>query len=181
MKQIPVINKLLLMIFMLCPLTNYAQKNTIKIDIPMKKGKINYEADYTANKGLIKAELYNRATKWFLKTFPGQQKGSTFNKETGMVSGTGIFKVITSASGNYYWLRFNVDITVSDTGYTFRAYNYYEKPIETGITNDYSKIEYRWWDYRRGHPWSVEDTRLFIGLNTSSLQLLASFKADLGK
>ena len=177
----PVIKKLLLIIFMLCPLANYAQKDTIKIDIPMKKGKINYEESYTATKGLTKAELYNRASKWFLKTFPGQQKGSTFNKETGAVNGTGIFKVITSTSGNYYWLRFNVDITVSDTGCTLRAYNYYEKPIETGITNDYSKIEYRWWDYRQGHPWSAEDTKLFTGLNANSLQLIASFKADLDK
>ena len=70
---------------------------------------------------------------------------------------------------------------MTDTGYTYRAYNYYEKPIEKGITNEYSKIEYRWWDYRQGHPWSVEDKRLFTGLNNNSLTLLASLKNIMDK
>lgn len=178
MKQIPVINKLLLILLMLIPLANYAQKDTIKIDIPMKKGKIFYEETVTA-KTAGKTELYNNASQWFLKTFPDQQKSSVFNKDAGTISGTGIFKVITSASGNYYWLRFKIEITVSDTGYTLNTHDYYEKPIEAGITNDYSKISYRWWDYRQGHPWSAEDTKLFTGLHSNSLQLLASFKAAL--
>lgn len=179
MQQIPVIGKLLFALLMLVPVVNYAQTDAAKIDIPMKKGKINYEKAYIANKGLNKTELYNRAAKWFQKVFPDQQGKSTTNKESGEINGTGKFKVITSASGNYYWLRFNVDIVVSDTGYTFSTYNYYEKPIEPGITNDYSKIEYRWWDYRQGHPWSVEDEKLFTGLNSSTLTLMGSFKANM--
>jgi hypothetical protein len=179
MKQIPVIGKLLCALLILVPVVNYAQTDTAKIDIPMKKGKINYEKAYIANKGVNKAELYKRAEKWFQKVFPDQPGNSTANKETGVINGTGKFKVITSTSGNYYWLKFNVDIVVSDTGYTFNTYNYYEKPIETGITNDYSKIEYRWWDYRQGHPWSVEDKKLFTGLNSSTLTLMGSFKANM--
>jgi hypothetical protein len=180
MQQIPVIGKLLFALFlMLVPLVNYAQTDAAKIYIPMKKGKINYEKAYIANKGINKAELYNRAEKWFQKVFPDQPGNSAANKETGEINGIGKFKIITSASGNYYWLRFNVDIVVSDTGYTFSTYNYYEKPIEPGITNDYSKIEYRWWDYRQGHPWSAEDEKLFTGLNSSTLTLMGSFKADM--
>lgn len=146
----------------------------------MKNGKVNYESISKNIAG--KVELFKRASTWFTTVFPDQSESKTvIDQQAGTINGFGLFKVVTSDSGNYYWLKFNVTIAVSDTGYTYRAYNYYEKPIEKGITNEYSKIGYRWWDYRQGHPWSVEDKRLFTGLNNNSRTLLASFKTIMDK
>ncbi len=60
-----------------------------------------------------------------------------------------------------YDIRF--DWTLSNG--TLQLTNFFEKPVKPGITNDWSKIEYRWWDYRRGHPWSPEDSILFTNLD----------------
>jgi type 1 glutamine amidotransferase len=87
------------------------------------------------------------------------------------LAGTGQFKVATK-SGHYYWLRFDWTASVNDGQYSLCLTHYYEKPIEPGISNDYSKIEYRWWDFRQGHPWSAEDSSLFAGLNAASLNLM---------
>ena len=45
-----------------------------------------------------------------------------------------------------------------------------------GVTNDYSKIEYRWWDFRKGKPWNKEDEALFKGINYQTLSVIDSFK-----
>ncbi|SIR42306.1 protein of unknown function [Mucilaginibacter lappiensis] len=162
------------------PSVVWAQTDTTKIDIPMKNGKVNYES--TSKNIAVKSELFQRASKWFGMVFPNQSEGNAvIDQQAGTINGIGLFKVVTSDSGNYYWLKFNVTITVTDTGYIYRAYNYYEKPVEKGITNEYSKIEYRWWDYRRGHPWSAEDKKLFTGLNNNSRTLLASLKTIMDK
>jgi hypothetical protein len=76
-------------------------------------------------------------------------------------------------------IKFNFAITITDSNYSFRAYNYYERPIEKGVTNEYSKIEYRWWDFRQGKPWSSEDLALFKGLNARTLSLMASLEKDM--
>ena len=146
----------------------------------MKNGKVDYED--TSKNIAGKAELFQRASKWFNTVFPDQSESKVVvDQQDGTINGLGLFKIVTSDSGNYYWLKFNVTIVVTNTGYTYRAYNYYEKPIEKGITNEYSKIEYRWWDYSQGHPWSAEDKRLFIGLSNNSRTLLASLKTIMDK
>jgi hypothetical protein len=169
---------LLFTLYMLIPLANYAQQDTAKISIPMKNGKINYEQGFTTNKG--KDEVFVRAEKWFAKTFPDEPpKLYSSDKNTGEIKGIGMFKVITSTTGNYYWLKFDVNIRVAESGYTIVTNNYYEKPIEKGISNEYSKISYRWWDYRQGHPWSVEDKKLFTELDQNTLQLISSLKQSI--
>jgi uncharacterized protein len=80
------------------------------------------------------------------------------------MAGTDSFKVMTGNGANYFRIRFHYLIRATDSGYTYQTTDYYEKPIEKGITNDYSKIEYRWWDFRQGHPWSSEDEPLFRGI-----------------
>ncbi len=56
---------------------------------------------------------------------------------------------------------------VADGHYTFKATHVYEKPVGMGSTSEYSKIEYRTWDNRLGHPWSPEDHRLINGLDST--------------
>ncbi|GAA3992047.1 DUF4468 domain-containing protein [Mucilaginibacter dorajii] len=171
-----VIFKLLFIIaWMLLPLVNYAQQDTSTIHLPMKNGKITYEQSYPTNKS--RDEVFSLAEQWFAQTFPDEpQNLYSADKKGGQIKGVGMFKVITSSTGNYYWLKFDVTILITDGGYTITTGNYFEKPIERGISNEYSKISYRWWDYRQGHPWSVEDKALFAGLNQSTLQIIASLK-----
>jgi Domain of unknown function (DUF4468) with TBP-like fold len=162
-------------------LTN-AQSDTSRIHIPMKNGIVFYEKTYILDNSLKKDELYSRALLWFTTTFGDSEKTiKTSDKDAGTLIATGAFKVITSESGNYYWLKPVIDITVKDGNCIFRAYDYYEKPIEKGITNDYSKIEYRWWDFRKGKSWSSEDQRLFEGLDQNTLFLMASLEKTLTK
>jgi hypothetical protein len=155
---------------------------TVKIDIPMKKGKAYYEKSYRVNENLQQDELYKRALKWFKQDFPNTQKiNISADKTTGEISGTGIFKIITSSTGNYYFMRFAINIKVYNGGYTYTADKFYEKPIESGVSNEYSKIEYRWWDYRQGKPWSAEDETLFKGIASNEIALMASLEDEMNK
>jgi type 1 glutamine amidotransferase len=149
--------------------------------IPMKHGLVNYEESYTLSAGTPKAELTGKLRQQLMTrhltikaaTIPAATTpyaGST-SASIDSLTGTGQFKVATQ-SGHYYWLRFYWTASVSDGQYSLCLTHYYEKPIEPGISNDYSKIEYRWWDFRQGHPWSAGDSSLFAGLNAASLNLM---------
>ncbi len=148
----------------------------------MKKNLIWYESSYGLNTGLQKQDGFKNAVNWFKDTF-GNTGGNliTADATTGEITGTGNFKVRTSQTGNYYWLRFQVHISLSDTGYTFRAYNVYEKPVEKGISNEFSKLEYRWWDFRQGHPWSGEDSVLFRRMDSTMNLLMITLQNKIGK
>ena len=86
--------------------------------------------------------------------------------------GTGNFMIIFRDPGKQYFIRFNWVVTVHDSGYAFTATHFYEKPAGLGTTTEYSKIEYRWWDFRHGHPWAVTDSPLFAGLAGRMTELL---------
>ncbi|MDB5127341.1 hypothetical protein [Mucilaginibacter sp.] len=167
--------QLFVMLLLLVPLVNYAQTDTAKLNMPLKKGKINYEETVTVSSKSSEIAARNKAIQWLVKQFPNN-KVALLKKRTGAISGEGTFKVNVNPSGNYFWLKFKVDIAVADGAYTLNVYDFYEKPIEKGVSNEYSKIGYRWWDYSQGHPWSAEDKPLFIGLDKNSRALLASFK-----
>jgi hypothetical protein len=159
-----------------------AQTNNTGIPIPMKNGIVFYEKEFTVNNTLAKDKLYNKAYTWFNKTFQGEEKNIKIaDKKSARLVATGAFKVIVNDNGNYYWLKPVIDITIKDGGYIFQAYDYYEKPIEKGITNDYSKIEYRWRDFRKGKPWSSEDQKLFEGLDQNTLAMMSSLEKDMTK
>jgi len=150
---------------------------TSKIDIPMKKGKVYYEKSYNLSDSTQQNELFKRAEKWFKQDFPNTQKIKlSADKTTGEITGTGIFKILTSNTGNYYFMRFAIAIKVYNGGYTYTAGQFYEKPIESGISNEYSKIEYRWLDYRQGKPWSKEDETLFKGIASNETALMTSLE-----
>jgi hypothetical protein len=88
------------------------------------------------------------------------------NIESGhSMKGTILFKVDIPQTGNYFWLKATVFIFPVNNSLALQVRDFYEKPIEKGVSNDYSKIEYRWWDFRHARPWSNEDESLFIGLD----------------
>jgi hypothetical protein len=167
--------QLFVLLLLFVPLANYAQGGTPDLDIPMKQGKINYEQTVIVNNKSSEIAARNKAIQWLVKQF-SNSKVALLKKMTGTVSGEGIFKIPVNPNGNYFWLKFKINIAVTDGAYTLNIYDFYEKPIEKGISNEYSKIGYRWWDYSQGHPWSAEDKPLFIGLDKNSRALLASFK-----
>lgn len=146
--------------------------------IPMKDGIIHYAKQYTLRQNVPAAEivrLMRLAADRPIPGFPGSKLTIvSADKDAGSLSGTGLFKVITSGSGNHYYVKFDWSVKASDGHYSLNTYHYYEKPIVRGISNDYSKIEYRWWDNRRGHPWSPEDRRLFEGLDSATVSLFNS-------
>jgi type 1 glutamine amidotransferase len=169
------LKKLFILTLILVPFIGVAQNKT-PIPIPMKNGIIWYQKSYPIKKDLKRPELTKIAMSWFKDNFPNENMTADNSQE---LEGTCIFKIATGASGNYYWLKFKLTITPSDSSYIFRAYNVYEKPIERGITNEYSKLEYRWWDFRNGKPWSADDEPLFKGLDADMNTLMASLEKQI--
>lgn len=154
-----------------------AQENSTGIPIPMKNGIVFYEKTFRLNKPVSKIDLLTRIEKWFKTSFPSSKEKITINTATGTVSSKGLLKVVTDdAAGHYYWIKPMISILVKGDSCLFQSYNYYEKPIMPGITNDYSKIEYRWWDFRKGKPWNKEDEVLFKGIDHQTLEMIDSFE-----
>lgn len=143
---------------------SWSQSHDSAIVLPMKNGKIFYEKEY-AKAGLTRDQLYTKALQWCRnsKGEPGEDVVFAKDKE-GNISGNIVFKVIVSDSGHYYWIKPSFHIAVNDTTCILEITDFYEKPIEPGISNEYSKLEYRWRDFRKGKPWSTEDQRLFTGI-----------------
>ncbi|PUZ27565.1 hypothetical protein GA0116948_103150 [Chitinophaga costaii] len=164
--------KLTLLLLVLAPLLVRAQKEAPPVPIPMKNNLVWYEKNDTVP-GLSADSIAARAARWLHDSFPEANETLKISSSE-YLQGTGSFRVTTSDDGHYYWLKFIIDIVVTPNKYTAQFYQYYEKPVEPGITNDWSKIGYRWWDYCQGKPWSVEDKTLFRGLHTQSLALLES-------
>jgi hypothetical protein len=172
---------MLLLFYMSLPFMAGAQANTDSIPIPLKNGLIVYEKVYAVNNNTSKTELFNKAMQWLQTSYPEFKDNIQADKNTGVITGRGIFKVVVSESGNYYWLRPVITIKVNDGFYSYQAYSFYEKPIEKGITNDWSKIEYRWRDFRKGKPWSPEDYTLFKGLNENALAMMDALEKEMNK
>ena len=169
-----------LFLALLISLMETAQQDSIPI--PMKNGIVFYEKADTINFKGKKEQAAVRALQWFGKSFGSVQDGlKVADVKKGDIEGTGIFKVPVSESGNYFWVQMQVKITVQENGYLFQAFDYYEKPIEKGVSNEYSKIEYRWRDFRKGKPWSSEDQKLFEGIHSNTLAIMNSLKKEMNK
>ncbi|WP_162852803.1 ThuA domain-containing protein [Dinghuibacter silviterrae] len=131
--------------------------------------------DYSYEKVIPSSLGFDRARQWLAGGLPDSGSSLiTADRAAGRLSGTGTFRVATGDSGNYYQVTFDIDIRVTDSNYSFHASHFYEKPVEKGITNAFSKIEYRWWDYWHGHPWSSEDSALFKGIDRNISAFTAS-------
>lgn len=159
------------------PLDAIRRAGSPLVPIPMRNRIVDYEKTFERESGGSREESFERAKEWFSKAAPGiSTKLDYADREAGKLTGKGSFKVVTANNGNYYELRFDISIKITDSNCSFSTNHYYEKPVEKGISNDYSKIEYRWWDYRQGKPWSAEDSLLFAGLDSNSRALRAGFE-----
>lgn len=171
----------LIFICLLLPLATIAQKREPKVMLPVIQGKIVYDSTYTSTGKTTEAEVLAKATKWFKTefTFPGSGL-TAIDKPNRRVSGTGIFKIPVSDDGHYYWMRADISVQHTDIGYRIVLTNVYEKPVEPGISNEYSKLEYRWRDYKDGKPWSAEDDNLFTGFVAALGKMQKSLQTNLG-
>jgi type 1 glutamine amidotransferase len=88
-------------------------------------------------------------------------------------------KGYTGAPGRHFRVKFRLGIRVTDSGYVMTCSHFSEKILDKGITPDFTKIEYRWWDYKNGNPWCAADQALFINLHNHIGNLLASFREDI--
>ena len=174
--------KLLFIFLLLSSSGSFAQSNDGQVMMQMRDGKIYFDNTYTLEADLKKEDLFNKALNWFKNSFPYPDKNISIADSTkGEINGTGIFKIITSNSGHYYWIRFAINIIVHNATYELKAFDFYEKPVESGISNEYSKIEYRWWDFRQGKPWSAEDKILFKGLDEDINSMLLTLEEKMSK
>ncbi|AYL95691.1 hypothetical protein [Mucilaginibacter celer] len=173
------IRKLLIVSLLLKPFISIAQgNNTSPILLQMRNGKVYFDNVYALNPTFKKADLYNKAQNWF----KGEEKAiTTANEKKGEIIGTYTTRVNIGTTGNYYFVRVVVDVIVYDATYEVKVYDVYEKPIEKGISNEYSKIEYRWWDFRRGHPWSGDDEPLFRGISAAVGSVMDSLGNEMNK
>ena len=134
------------------------------VTIPMQDNRVTWRQQYILPLGPHQPVLYQRLKQALAS---GPFTTTTADPETGTLLGTGNVRVLTNDTAHYYLLRFNWVVTVADGRYTFKATHVYEKPVGMGSTSEYSKIEYRTWDNRLGHPWSPEDHRLINGLDST--------------
>lgn len=166
------------MSLLLTPFIGDAQRNTSSILLQMRNGKVYFDNVYALNPTFKKADLYAKALNWFKAD---DKAVTTPNEKKGEVIGTYTTRINIGDTGNYYFVRVVVDVIVYDATYEVKVFDVYEKPIEKGISNEYSKIEYRWWDFRRGKPWSGDDEPLFRGLSTAVNNAMDSLGNEMNK
>src|ERR1700743_3392090 len=122
-----ILKKLLIAAIALIPIVATAQSDK-PITLQMRDGKIYFDNTYALDAKLKKDELFNRALNWFKDAFPYPEKSiDASDDKKGELLGTGIFKIITSNSGNYYWIKFRVNIIVHNATYEVKACEFYEK------------------------------------------------------
>ncbi|MBN9384058.1 MAG: ThuA domain-containing protein [Chitinophagaceae bacterium] len=133
--------------------------------LPLTDHRVGYERQFSlGSPGTPGAELFLR-----LKRALNQPRFSITNADpaTGTLTGKGMLDIPTNDSGHHYQISFDWHISVTGSHYSFHSDHYYERPFGIGTTSEFSKIEYRWWDFRQGHPWHREDQRLFTGLDSA--------------
>lgn len=168
---------LLLVCQMMFTFLSFGQTHDTAITLPMKNGKILYEKEHM-KPGLTNDQLYAKALQWCRdsKEASGDDPVFTKEKEGGKIDGNIVFRVMVSNNGHYYCIKPAIHVILNDTACTVTLTDFYEKPVEPGISNEYSKLEYRWRDFRKGKPWSTEDQRLFRGIADHCTELMDSFE-----
>jgi len=163
--------KLALLLFV--PVLALAQPDSISL--PMKGRIVSYETTVLTQRGEAK-DITKISAKWLNETFEEvKEPRPRVNVSHEGVQGTGIMKITINDAGDYYWMKFSIDIRATDSTCVFQVFDFYEKSMFKGVTNDYSKIEYRWRDFRKGKPWSPGDARLFAGLDAGVRGLMKSY------
>lgn len=172
--------KLLFLSLLFIPVIAMSQKGISPILLQMRNGKVYFDNVYALNPTFKKNDLFNKSLEWF-KGNENVASITVANEKKGEIAGTYITRVNIGNTGNYYLVRLAVNVIVYDATYEVKVFDVYEKPIEKGISNEYSKIEYRWWDFRRGKPWSADDEPLFRGISSAVNEVIHSVDNEMNK
>jgi type 1 glutamine amidotransferase len=133
--------------------------------LPLSDHRVGYDRQYTLGMPVVpQSELFRRLERALA---PAHFSITHADSATGTLTGRGSLEIPTNDSGHRYQIRYDWRITVTDGHYRFYSDHYYEKPVNIGTTPAFTRIEYRWWDLRQGHPWHREDQRLFTGLDSA--------------
>jgi type 1 glutamine amidotransferase len=148
--------------------------NPPKPALPLRDDRVTWSRQFSLPGGPRQRELFRRLQDALStgKFGTGKFEVTTADPETGTILGTAILPVPVGDSGKQYLLRCNWAVVVHDSCFTFAATHFYEKLIGIGTTTEYSKIEYRWWDFRHGHPWGPNDAPLFAGMDSMMSQIM---------
>jgi uncharacterized protein len=163
--------------------------------VATKNGQVYYQERIPYDKSLSRSEAYVRARQWYSQTFTGALKTLSLDDPiSGVLGGTATFELatdpgsgpgavagpqgFTGAPSTHYQIQCQLEIKVTDSGYVLTISHYRDRALDKGVTPDFSKVEYRWWDYHGGNPWSAADRPLFDGLHAHSLALLHAFRED---
>ena len=166
--------------------------------ITMKNGMVDYAGSYdlpgspTVGEGFVRVSRELRSEVVAARRSEGDPglPLTITREERDTIGGTAMVKITTGNKGagnpgagnpvKWFWLKFDWTVAVMAGRYVFHAFHYYEKPEGPGISNEYSKIEYRWGDYRAGHPWSTADRPLFRAIDSVTRGIMGKVSRDLG-
>lgn len=142
--------------------------------ITTKDGKVDYTATYDlAGVSTVGAGFEK------VRGVIGREGRKVNKEERDSIGGTEVVKIMTGKDISYFWIRYDWTVTVENGRYIFHSHHYYEKPVGPGVSNEFSKIEYRWGDYRAGHPWSTADRPLFRGIDSVTRTQMERLRRDL--
>ena len=158
---------------------SYSQNQT-PVSLAMKNGRIDYEDNFEFYSDFNKPEN-NIKLKQRLSPFFKNRLNHFVHKQDSL-SIEYVTKINTKTSSNYFFIRCNLNI-IYNAGKEglIEAIDFYEKPVKKGISNQYSKLEYRWWDFRQNKPWTTEDEDMFNELNNRIRSLIDSIKTTIYK
>jgi len=168
------LKKIFFTLIALLPFVAIAQNNNSVIPIPMKNGIVFYENTYSFNKTFKKDDFVDNSLAWLKSTFNDVPATVCIGDE---IKATGTFTVAAGQTGDYV-LKFDISISISSDSYTLRIYNFYENSSEKTSSHEFSKIEYRWRDFRKSKPWRPTDVTLFTVLDANTRALIASFEKN---
>lgn len=171
---------LLLCLFSLVIQSSFCQTKPVLVILKYKNRKLCFDSVFQKNRLIRKSQVQQAAHNWLTETFPGTTVKSIYDQQHNSINmGDARMKILTGNNADYYWLRFHYNLAAKDSTYSFSITDIYEKPIEKGITNDYSKLEYRYWDYSHLKPWTKDDQPVFQGLQLEVNRLESSLKASI--
>ena len=169
---------LLICLFSLIIQSSFCQTKPALVIFKYKNRKLCFDSVFQKNRLIRKSQVQQAAHNWLTETFAGTPIKSIYDQQHNSIYvGDARIKILTGYNSDYYWLRFHCNLAAKDSTYSFGITDIYEKPIEKGITNDYSKLEYRYWDYSHLKPWNRDDQQVFQGLQSEVNRLESSLKA----
>jgi len=159
----------------------WAASGDILPPITMKNGVIDYEQGYDLPGAPAVGEGYRRVkavidhsinrTKLPLRVTMADRDS---------IGGIGKLTVAGTRWSGRFLVKFDWTVSVTAGQYRMHTRHYFEEPLGPGVSHAWSKMEYRWGDYRAGHPWSSGDKLFFHAVDSATRAIMATLSSNLG-